>query len=367
MAVVTYVCGLLPGELEEALSRAGHEPYRARQILRWVYRRGVLDFSRMTDLPQHLRKELAGPMQISPLRRVSKREAGDGSIKLALRLADGALIEAVVMPYGARATACVSSQVGCAYDCAFCATGSLGLERNLTPAEIVGQALSLRDESAARITNVVFMGMGEPLANYEAVIKAVRIMNDRACLNTGARHMAISTCGLPQQIRRLAAEGLGLHLAVSLNAPDDELRSTLMPVNRRYPVREVIASAREYAITSGRKVSFEYCLLEGINDSPSQAAAVARLIRGFPCMVNLILYNQARGAYRRPQPAAVQAFRRALRECGVEVALRRSLGEEVAAACGQLAGAAPRRRPVSGRSRAEGAARARSRPRGKSD
>jgi len=339
MEATTYVCGLLPGELEQAIAGAGHKAYRARQILRWVYQRGVCDFSRMSDLPQPLREELARRLTVSPLHLSAERRARDGSAKLSFRLPDAAVIETVIMPYQARATVCISSQVGCAYNCAFCATGSLGLERDLTPAEIVGQVLHARAASAAPVTNVVFMGMGEPLTNYDAVIKAVRITNQRACLNIGARHIAVSTCGLPHEMRRLAAEGLGLHLAVSLNAPDDELRSQLMPINRRHPVGEVVAAAREYARRTGRKVSFEYCLLQGINDSPAQAVATARLIQGFPCMVNLILYNQARGGFRRPRPAAVAAFRRALREGGVEVALRRSFGEEVAAACGQLAGA----------------------------
>ena len=338
LADVTYVCGLLPAELEEAIAGAGHKPYRARQVLRWVYQRGVYDFSGMSDLPLAMRQELAGRMAINPLELSAKRQARDGSAKLVFRLPDAAVIEAVLMPYGERATVCVSSQVGCAFRCAFCATGELKLQRDLTPAEIIGQVLHARAATEKRVTNVVFMGMGEPLANYEAVLKAITIIVNRACLNIGARHIAVSTCGLPQQIRRLAGEGPGVHLAVSLNAPDEDLRSRLMPVNRRHRLSEVIAAARGYATRTGRKVSFEYCLLEGVNDSLAQAAATARLIGGFPCMVNLILYNQARGDFRRPRPGVVAAFRRVLEERQVEVAVRRSFGEEVAAACGQLAG-----------------------------
>lgn len=343
-----YICGMLPIEFEARLGRAGHKPYRARQVLRWVYGRGASAFAQMSDLPQGLRQELAARMAVNPLREASRRQARDGSVKLSFRLPDQAAIETVVMPYGSRATACLSSQVGCAYRCAFCATGGMGFDRDLTPAEIVGQVLCARQATEARLTNVVFMGMGEPLANYDAVVKAARITNHRACLNIGARHIAISTCGLPAQMRRLAGEDLGVHLAVSLNAPDDELRDRLMPVNRRHPLREVIAAARQYAARTGRKVSFEYCLLGGVNDAPAQAAAVAELVQGFPCMVNLILYNQARGGFRRPAPAAVQAFRRALQARGVEVAIRRSFGEEVAAACGQLA-AEPTRALTRGR------------------
>ena len=344
MDALTDICGLLPHEFEDLLSGAGHEPYRARQILRWVYRRGALDFSCMSDLPLRLRAELAARMRVHPLGEASKREARDGSVKLSVCLPDDAAIEAVVMPSGRRATVCVSSQVGCAYRCAFCATGGMGLERDLTPAEIVGQVLCARGTTDRRVTNVVFMGMGEPLANYESVVNAVRIINHPRCLNIGARHIAVSTCGLPDQMRRLAGEGLSLHLAISLNAPDDILRGELMPVNRRHPVGEVVAAAREYAARTGRKVSFEYCLLAGVNDSPAHAAAAADLVRDMPCMVNLVPYNQARGSFRQPAPDAVRAFRRALEERGVEVAVRRSFGEEVAAACGQLVASRPRAR-----------------------
>jgi len=334
---VTYISGLLPHELEQFLSASGHDPYRARQVLRWAYRRGAHDFADMSDLPQALREQLAANAAVHPLVEVARREARDGSLKLSLRLPDGAEVETVLMPYARRATACISSQVGCGYRCAFCATGGMGLERDLTTAEIVGQLLCARAAGTGHLSNVVFMGMGEPLANYEAVIKAVRIINHPACLNIGARHIAISTCGLPPQMRRLAAEGLGLHLAVSLNAPDDALRNQLMPVNRRHPLGDVIAAAREYAARTGRKVSFEYCLLAGVNDAPAQATALAKLVRGLPAMVNLIPYNAARGPFRRPDAAAVHAFRRELERRGAEVAVRRSFGEEVAAACGQLA------------------------------
>ena len=335
----TYICGLLPQELETLLAAAGHKPYRARQIVRWVYGRGADNLAAMTDLPQALRQALAGVALVNPVEEVVRCRARDGSMKLSFRLPDGATIESVVMPYGARATVCVSSQAGCAYNCAFCATGGLGFNRNLTTAEIVGQTLRARLATEARVTNIVFMGMGEPLANYDAVIKAVRIINHPACLKIGARHIAISTCGLPDGIRRLAGEGIEAHLAVSLNAPDDDLRARLMPVTRLHPVRDVAAAAREYASRTGRKVSFEYCLLDGVNDSVAQAAATAALVRGTPCMVNLILYNQARGGFRRPSARAVRAFAETLRGRGIEVALRRSFGEEVAAACGQLAAA----------------------------
>ena len=339
MADAAYICGLLPEEIEALLTDLGHKPYRARQILHWVHKRRAFEWSHMTDLPQRLREELAAAVRVSPLTEAAKHTARDGSAKLVFRLPDGASIEAVVMPYAARATACVSSQVGCAYNCAFCATGGLGLERNLSAAEIVAQVLRARAAAELPITNVVFMGMGEALANYDSVIKAIRIMNHPQCLGIGARHIAISTCGLPEQMRLLAGEGLALHLAVSLNAPDDALRTRLMPVNRRYPLHDVVAAAREYTERTGRKISFEYCLLAGVNDSPAQAAATADLVRGIPGMINLILYNQARGGFKRPRAAAVHAFRRALQERGVEVAVRRSVGDEVAAACGQLAGA----------------------------
>jgi len=337
-----FVCGLLPHEFEQLLSDRGHEPYRARQVLRWVYQRGARGFADMSDLPQALRDELGRQAAVHPLTAVARRPARDGGVKLVLRLPDGAHIETVIMPYPRRRTACISSQVGCAYGCAFCATGGMGFERDLTAAEIVGQLLLARaDDDERRLSNVVFMGMGEPLANYDALVKAVRIILDPACLGFGARHVAISTCGLPPEMRRLAREGLGVHLAVSLNAPDDDLRSRLMPVNRRHPLASVVAAARDFAAHTGRKVAFEYCLLAGVNDAPAQAAALAQRLRGLPCMVNLIPYNQARGAFARPAPAVMRAFRAELERRGVEVAVRRSFGEEVAAACGQLAAGRP--------------------------
>lgn len=343
MPQLIYICGLLPQELETVLAAAGHQPYRARQVLRWVYSRGADGLAAMTDLPQALRQAFQSALLVNPAEEATRRRARDGSVKLGFRLPDGATIESVIMPYGPRATACVSSQVGCAYNCAFCATGGLGFERDLTTAEIVGQVLRARSASDARVTNIVFMGMGEPLANYDAVAKAVRIINDPACLEIGARHIAISTCGLPDGIRRLAGEGIEVHLAVSLNAPDDGLRAKLMPVTRLHPVREVVGAAREYASRTGRKISFEYCLLLGVNDSVAQAEAVGALVQGIPCMVNLILYNQARGGFRRPPARVVRAFAEALRQRGIEVAMRRSFGEEVAAACGQLAATQGRR------------------------
>ncbi|UCH33379.1 MAG: 23S rRNA (adenine(2503)-C(2))-methyltransferase RlmN [Armatimonadota bacterium] len=352
----------MPDELEQALADAGHKPYRARQILRWMYRRGVHDVAGMTDLPQQLRDKLSRRMRVHPLRQLAQRQARDGSAKLSFRLPDRAAIETVIMPHGARATVCVSSQVGCAYNCAFCATGALGLERDLTPPEIVGQILCAQAVTQASVTNVVFMGMGEPLANYEATLKAVRIINHRACLDISARRIAISTCGLPEQMRRLAGEGLALHLAVSLNAPYDKLRTTLMPVNRRYPVRDVVAAAREYAIRTGRKVAFEYCLLDGVNDSRALAAATAKLLRGMPCMVNLIPCNEARAGFRRPPDATVRAFRQTLEAQGMEVAVRRPFGEEIAAACGQLAGPSQRRRRQSGPRGRAGSPRRRAHP-----
>jgi 23S rRNA (adenine2503-C2)-methyltransferase len=227
--------------------------------------------------------------------------------------------------------------VGCAFGCQFCATGQQGLVRNLTAGEIVDQVVRVQAEARpARVSNVVFMGMGEPLANYDAVVKAVRLLIAPGGLNIGARHIAVSTCGLPQQIRRLAREGLPIALAVSLHAGTDEVRTRLVPINRQHPIGEVISAAREYAEVTGRKVTFQYVIVPGTNDTPEQTRRLAALVRGFPAMVNAIPRNPVDGS--SPHPAAASRFADALGKLGVAAAVRRSRGAEVLGACGQLRG-----------------------------
>ena len=330
----TDLLDLLPDELALLLRGLGQPPYRARQLLAWLHRGASL--AEMTDLSKPLRDRLAALAVPGTLTVAEQVTAPDGAARLALRAADGQLVETVIIPHPARTTVCVSSQVGCAFACRFCATGKQGLVRSLSAGEIVHQVvLAGRVALPRRVSNVVFMGMGEPLANYDAVVRAARLLHHPDGLNVSARHIAISTCGLPDQIRRLAAEGLPLALAISLHAPTDDLRSQLVPVNRTHPIPDHIAAAREYAHRTGRKVAFQYVVLPGVNDSPDQARRLADLLRGLPAMVNLIPQNPIEG-FARPDARAAAAFARLLERRGVPVAVRSSRGGEVLGACGQL-------------------------------
>ena len=339
--------GLLPDELQAFLERLGEPKYRARQVFSWLHRGA--SFEGMTDLPRPLREQLTGRAVCHPLRIETQAEAPDGASKFAFRTGDDRIVETVLIPHERRTTVCVSSQIGCALRCRFCATGQHGLVRDLTGGEIVHQVVSVQSRCRGkRVTNVVFMGMGEPLANYRGVLRAVNLLNHPWGLRIGARHIAISTCGLPDQIRRLAGEGLQLALAISLHAATDELRTELVPINRLHPIAEVIAAARFFAEKTGRKVAFQYVVLPGVNDSPDQARRLARLTRGLPAMVNVIPQNPICGL-APAEAAAATRFAHILRGHGVEVAVRKSRGADVFGACGQLRErpAAPKRAPRS--------------------
>ena len=327
--------GLSAGELASFLGGLGQPAYRARQVFSWLHRGA--SFAEMTDLSQALREKFANVAAAGTLQVDHKRTAPDRATKFAFRTWDGEIIETVLIPHRDRTTVCVSSQVGCAFGCQFCATGQRGLVRNLTAGEIVGQVVRVQAEARpARVSNVVFMGMGEPLANYDAVVKAVRLLIAPGGLNIGARHIAVSTCGLPQQIRRLARESLPVALAVSLHAGTDDVRTQLVPINRQHPIGEVIPAAREYAEVTGRKVTFQYVIVPGLNDTPEQARRLAALIRGFPAMVNIIPRNPVDGS--SPDPATASRFANVLEKLGAPAAVRRSRGAEVLGACGQLRG-----------------------------
>ena len=327
--------GLSAEELALFLGGLGQPAYRARQVFSWLHRGAGL--AEMTDLPQALRGKLTNLAAAGTLQVERRQTAPDRATKFAFRTSDGEIIETVLIPHRDRATVCVSSQIGCAFGCQFCATGQQGLVRNLTAGEIVSQVVRVQaDTRPARVSNVVFMGMGEPLANYDAVVRAVRLLIAPGGLNIGARHIAISTCGLPEQIRRLAREGLPVALAVSLHASTDDVRTRLVPINRQHPNGEVISAAREYAGVTGRKVTFQYVIVPGLNDTPEQARRLAALIRGFPAMVNVIPRNPVDGS--SPDPAAASRFAGALERLGVAVAVRQSRGAEVLGACGQLRG-----------------------------
>ena len=313
--------------------------YRAGQILEWVYRKGAERFDDMTNLPKGLRAQLAGTVSLYESAIVRETPSADGTRKLLLRWGDGATTECVLLPDGDRRTACVSTQVGCPVGCAFCASGLDGLERNLSAGQIVEQAMLLnrlcRDEGG--LTNVVFMGLGEPLANYEATVRAVRTINADWGMNIGARRITVSTVGLPGPMRRLADEGLQITLALSLHAPDDELRRRLVPWARKITIDELVGAAAYYFEKTGREITIEYVLLAGVNDGPDPARRLADVSRRMRSNVNLIGYNPVEGLpYERPTNEASQRFLAVLRDGGVNAHLRRSRGQDIDGACGQL-------------------------------
>jgi 23S rRNA (adenine2503-C2)-methyltransferase len=361
--------GLLPEEIA-ALLPPGKEHYRGMQIFRWIHERGALLFDEMTNLPKTFRAEIAGRFEIGALTLLEIRTSSDSSTdKYLWECADGCRIESVIIRAGSpvcsdtpvcalhkpgtpfehtpgcldegRTTACISSQVGCRMACRFCRTGGMGFTRNLAPGEIVDQLIRMRrrlTDSGEDITNIVFMGMGEPLDNLDAVLKTVRIINMETALSIGRRKVTISTCGIVPGILRLAGEYRRIGLAISLNAPDDDLRSSLMPINRKYPLAAVLDAAREFTARTRRRVTFEYTLIEGVNDSPEHARKLLGIARSIPSKVNLIALNEFDGSpYRRPDDETIETFQRILFEGNVTAFIRKSKGGDILAACGQLA------------------------------
>jgi len=336
--------------LRAFIAQLGKERYRANQLLRWIHGHGATEFDEMTDLAKGFRQELAQIARVERLEEVSRIASGDGlTTKLLFRLGDGRHIEAVAMRDGDRRTVCVSSQVGCALACEFCATGQLGLIRNLTAGEIVDQvnrAASVfrgQGEAERPITNVVMMGMGEPLHNYEAVVRAARLMGLEMGLAISATRVTISTAGLVPMIYRLAEEMPKVGLAVSLNATTDEVRSRLMPINRRYPISELMAAAAHTARASQRRrVTFEYTLIAGVNDSEEDARRLVSLVSWFPCKINLIPFNPVPSrSFRRPSQERIDRFHKILWEKHLTATVRWSKGDDIAAACGQLQATVP--------------------------
>lgn len=325
------------------LMRVWGEPaYRARQVWEWLYQHKVTDFEAMQNLPKALRARLAEEFRISTLESVTELQSSDGqTVKRLWRLPDGQVIESVLMEYdGHRRTACISTQAGCAMGCVFCATGQMGFARHLTSGEIVEQALVFArqlDAEGERLSNVVLMGMGEPLHNYDATLEAVARLNDEQGLNIGQRHITLSTVGLVPQIRQFADEHLQVGLAISLHAATDEERSQLLPVNRRWPISELIDAVRYYVEQTGRRVTFEWALIAGENDTEAQAHRLGKILRGLKCHVNLIPLNPTEGYSGRPSdPARVQAFQDVLREYRVGSTVRVRRGIDIQAGCGQL-------------------------------
>ena len=340
--------GLTRPGLEAYVAELGSKPFRARQLLNWIYKRGEHRIEAMTDLSKEFRAALAERAEVRTPEIVTVQHSADGTRKWKLKADAAQAYEMVFIPEPDRGTLCISSQVGCALDCSFCATAQQGFNRNLSTAEIVGQVwLACRElapgavESAAGrvITNVVLMGMGEPLANFRNVVPALKILLDDLGFDLSRRRVTLSTSGLVPQIYRLAEE-VNVALAVSLHAPDDALRNELVPINRKHPIAELLAACWHYLDEqNGRSVTFEYVMLEDVNDSSAQARALARLLEGHPAKINLIPFNPFPGThYRRSSPEVIARFRDELLRRGLIATIRRTRGEDIDAACGQLAG-----------------------------
>jgi 23S rRNA (adenine2503-C2)-methyltransferase len=333
--------------LEEFFTQIGEKPFRAHQLLRWIHGASVLEFNAMTDLSKALRARLSELCEFELPKIVATLQSRDGTIKWVMELADGNQIETVFIPEDRRGTLCVSSQVGCALRCAFCATAQQGFSRNLSSAEIVGQVFNARRYLGdGRITNVVLMGMGEPLLNFDAVLMATELMMDDLAYGLAKRRVTISTAGIVPAIDRLASLSEA-SLAVSLHATTDELRDRLVPINRKYPLAELLAACRRFAASEkqrGRKITFEYVMLEGINDSEADAKRLVKLLAYIPSKINLIPFNPVAGvSFQRASPKAIERFQAILRTAGFFVSVRRPRGEDIDAACGQLVGKVNRR------------------------
>ncbi len=345
-------------ELEQIILNLGYQKFNARQIFSWIYKKQTDDFDKMSDLPAGLRDLLKKNFIYSAVFVKDKLQSKDGTRKLLFELPDGNLIEGVIIPSDKRVTGCISSQAGCKYNCSFCASGSAGFKRNLTAAEIIDEVLYLKKNSQDnRLTHLVFMGTGEPFDNYANVLKAVRIINSADGLNIGARRITISTSGLIPGIEKLAKENRQIELAISLHAADDKIRSSIMPVNKIYPLKELIKACRDYTAKTNRQITFEYILIKDINSDLQSAKKLSILLKGLNCKVNLIPANtvwefktkiasSAYGARLRndtcrvcispPEKKDILLFREALLKLGINVTLRRPRGQDIEAACGQL-------------------------------
>jgi len=332
-----------PGELERIVTAHGRKKYQAGPIFSFIHSKGIEDISQISPLSKPFRAELIEQgFFISKLEVSRKLTDPDGTVKYSFDVGRGNVIESVVLLDGRRRTLCVSTQAGCAMNCAFCATAKLKLRRNLTAGEIVDQVYTV-EKQGSPITNVVFMGMGEPLANYDAVLKAVRILNDSGGRNIGIRHITISTCGIAPAIKKLAGEDISPRLAVSLNAPTDELRTKLMPVNAKYPIRVLLDAVEAYQFRAKQRVTFEYVMIKGLNDSLKNAERLVKLLRRFRCNVNLIEYNPHPGCkFKSSGTERIEQFCEAISKAGIETTIRFKMGHTIFAACGQLGANAQR-------------------------
>lgn len=340
--------GMTRGQLEQFFLELGEKKFRAQQLLKWIHHAGVTDINEMSNLGRALREKLLQIAEVRPPEIVSQQDSSDGTRKWAIRVGGGGLVETVLIPDGDRATLCVSSQVGCSLDCSFCSTGKQGFERDLTAAEIIGQVwLAIKSYDAFQsgkgrvVTNVVMMGMGEPLLNFDNVVAAMDLMMEDLAYGISKRRVTLSTSGVVPALDRLAKVS-EVSLAVSLHAPNDALRNQLVPINRKYPIAVLLESARNYiAAQADRKrvVTIEYTLIAGINDQPEQARELAVLLRDFPCKINLIPFNSfPQSDYQRPSGNAVSRFWQVLVDAGYVVTVRTTRGDDIDAACGQLVG-----------------------------
>ena len=333
---------LFPEELEEKIKELGFPSFRARQIWRGLFLNLKTSFDEMTDLPKAMREELSQHFDVRVARVLEKLVSKlDGTEKYLFSLYDDSVIESVLMRYEHGNTVCVSTQVGCRQGCAFCASTKNGFVRNLSAGEILGQIEAItrehRDESGFRVDNIVLMGIGEPLDNYDEVVRFLKLVNNKNGLNIGYRHISLSTCGLVPEILRLAREELPITLSISLHAPNDEIRSATMPINRRYPMSELLDACREYQSVTGRRISFEYALIDGVNDSPCHARELAGRIKGLLCHVNLIPVNPIKEKnFKKTTKNNLILFTNTLNESKINVTVRRRLGADIDAACGQL-------------------------------
>ena len=336
-------------ELEAFVTASGLPKYRARQLFKWIYKKETSSFYEMTDLPKEQRAIFDAVASISIPRVLKQRVSRDGTRKFAMELEDRKKIETVVIPHNAgkhsRYTLCISTQVGCPIGCLFCATGQSGFQRNLRFYEIVGQVLGSKKELQKRlkkedddlITNIVYMGMGEPFLNYEATLKSIHIINDPQGINIGQRHITISTCGEVKGIKQLARENLQVTLAISLHAANDHLRDRLIPLNKKYPLKQLISAVQEYIAATNRRVTFEYVLLDGVNDSQEDARDLMKLVKPLLANINLIPYNSVSGLdFNPPGPDKTWQFYNWLVQGGLNVTLREEKGADIEAACGQL-------------------------------
>ena len=329
---------LTPADLELWVQKSGQSAYRAGQLLKWIYTRNIEDFEAMTDLSKDFRSWLTQHAQIPCVLLEQTQTDEDGTRKLLFRLRDGECIESVLIDEGRRLTLCVSSQVGCAFDCRFCLTGQNGFRRNLSAGEIVDQICAAKRDlhQDERLTNLVFMGMGEPLANFKQVVKALEIIISDRGLNFSTRKITLSTVGLIPEMLELS-KLIPIKLAVSLHAADNETRSRLMPVNRRYPLEKLLDACRQLNLPKRQRITFEYLLLDGVNDSPAEARQLAKLLRGHRAKINLIPFNvYPRSDFRRPTPERIAKFQQILQEANFTAIVRQSRGEGIMAACGQL-------------------------------